>query len=145
MEIRAYRKDADQQACLAVWDSNVPEFLITEQREAFESFLNEPAATCVVMEHDGAIIGLGGYVSSAPDTVRLQYGTIRRDMQRQGLGRFLLLYRLKAIGALADVVFVEAVVPERLARFYEKNGLKPQQKLADGTVVCRMKLQVCAG
>jgi GNAT superfamily N-acetyltransferase len=145
MEIRAYREDTDREGCLAVWDSNVPEFLDAERRGKFAEFLRDPAAVCFVMEHDGAIIGAGGYAKTGQDSIRLRFGTIRRDLQRQGLGRFLLLYRLKAIGSLAGVVFVEAEVPEALVRFYEKNGLKPQHRLEGGTVVCRMKLQVCAG
>jgi GNAT superfamily N-acetyltransferase len=144
MDIRAYRKDSDRDGCLAVWDSNVPEFLNAEQRDAFAAFLDSPA-TCFVMEHDGVVIGVGGFATTADDRVRLLYGIVRRDLQRQGLGRFLLLYRLKAIGGLPGIVFVEAEVPERLARFYEKNGLKPVRTLPGGSIECRMKLQVCAG
>jgi len=132
---------SDAARCLAVLDSNVPDFFTASDREAFGAFLNNiPEGTAFyVMEHAGEVIGCGGF-SQAPESVKLQWAMIRRDLHRQGLGRFLLLFRLKQAGQIAGVQFVEAEVPPRLAAFYEKNGLKPTAQ----TGIHRMKLQVCA-
>lgn len=134
MEIRPYQPSQDLAGCLAVFDSNGGD---AAARQAFADFLAS-GAKVFVMEHDGAIIGCGGFTVQQDQVARLHYGMIRKDLQRQGLGRFLLLYRLKEIGKHPDVVFVEAAVPPHLSRLYERNGLKPA-----GGGIHRMKLQVC--
>ena len=121
-----------------MFDSNFDAAL----RKGFELFLRSPSKTYFVVEHEGAIVGCGGFEAQATEA-RLAWGTIRGDLQRQGLGRYLLLYRLKAIGNLAGIEFVHAVVPSPLARFYEKCGLKPQSE-GEGMTRMRMKLQVCS-
>ena len=137
MDIRPYR-DSDAAGCLAVFDSN---FDVVEQRHDFEAFLQSPTSACVVIEHQGDIIACGGYEVQG-SAARLYWGMVRRDMQRQGLGRYLLLYQLKEIGNLPGIQFVHTIVPLPLARFYEKNGLKLQRE-GDGLAELRMKLQVC--
>lgn len=134
MEIRPYQPNQDLTGCLAVFDSNEGG---TADRQAFADFLADESAHVFVMEHAGAIIGCGGFTVQE-QVASLHYGMIRKDLQRQGLGRFLLLYRLKEIGKQPGIVFVEASVPQHLSRFYERNGLKPA-----GGVMHRMKLQVC--
>jgi N-acetylglutamate synthase-like GNAT family acetyltransferase len=142
MEVRPFRDQSDAARCLAVLDSNVPDFFGTAEREMFTSFLSrmpEEGTTFYVMEHAGEVIGCGGF-TRARECVRLQWAMIRMDLQKQGLGRFLLLYRLKQAGQIPGVQFVEAEVPARLAAFFEKNGLKPTAQSG----IHRMKLQVCA-
>ena len=47
----------------------------------------------VVIEHEGTVIGCGGYTSDG----ELVLGTIRPDLRGQGLGRFLLLARSSGV------------------------------------------------
>jgi ribosomal protein S18 acetylase RimI-like enzyme len=138
MDIRPYRYQ-DRASCLAIFDSN---FNSAQQREEFEAFLRSTESTCFVAEHNDEVIACGGFSASSHEA-RLQWGMVRRDLQRQGVGRFLLLYRLKAIGNLPGIQFVQAVVPAPLTRFYEKNGLKLQRE-GDGLAEMRMKMQVCS-
>lgn len=139
MDIRPYREQ-DHTACLAIFDSN---FASATQRQDFEAFLRSTGSTCLVAEHNGTVIACGGF-SVDRTQAQLHWGMVRRDLQRQGVGRYLLLYRLKAIGNLDGIQFVQAIVPVPLARFYEKNGLKLQRE-GDGLAEMRMKLQVCSG
>jgi ribosomal protein S18 acetylase RimI-like enzyme len=138
MDIRPYREH-DHTGCLAVFDSN---FSSQAQRQDFETFLRSSDATCFVAEHNEEIVACGGF-SADRMQAQLHWGMVRRDLQRQGLGRYLLLYRLKAIGNLPGIQFVQAVVPAPLIGFYEKNGLKLQRE-GDGLAEMRMKLQVCS-
>jgi GNAT superfamily N-acetyltransferase len=133
VEPRPYRS-ADREACLAVFDSNAP----AGGREEFERFLEE-GLDCTVLEHEGSIVGCGGFVIEG-ETARLVHGMIRRDMQRLGLGRFLLMYRLRQIAkAASPVKFVRVTVDAKWARFYEKQGFKPGPGGGD----LMMKLTVC--
>ena len=138
MEPRPYRP-SDRDACLAVFDSNnLPD------RPAFESFLGGPA-NFTVLEHEGGIVGCGGYSIGPEGIATLLHGMIRRDLRRMGLGRFLLLYRLRQISKSAiDVRFAHLTTTPEAAPFYEKQGFKPSSVREDGTLAFVMKLTVCA-
>jgi len=77
LEIRPYTP-ADREACLAVCDS------IGGRRSAFERAL-DAIPMFFVAEHDGAVIGCGGF-SIDGALARLEHGMVHRDWQRQGLG-----------------------------------------------------------
>ncbi len=127
MDIRAYVA-TDREGCLAVCDS------IGGDHGAFAKALGE--IRFFVAEHDGAIIGCGGFAIDGA-TARLLHGMVHRDWQRQGLGRFLLFYRLREISKAAEVAFVTAAPPEDAAGFYEKQGFRRE----NGVMI--KKLTVC--
>ena len=139
MEIRPYKLE-DREACLSVFDSLGEPSRWPE----FAAFLEKPPAVYLVLEHDGRLIGCGGFHAEAGHAVaRLEWGMIQRDLQRQGLGRYLLLYRLKEIGRVAGVQHVELTAPPGIAPFFEKYAFRVAGE--DSGLVCmRMKLQVCA-
>lgn len=130
MDIRPY-VPADREGCLAVCSS-----------ASFAAFLEYPEGPFFVMEHDGAVAGCGGFTISG-DTARLHWGMIREDQRSQGLGRFLLMYRLREIGKAGDVQRVLAEVPSLYASFFEKQGFKLARVTQD-TVEMVKKLAVCA-
>jgi len=139
MEPRVYSR-SDRDACLAVFDSNA-----LPAREEFEQFLDAgDLSNFTVLEHDGSIVGCGGFVLRGNVAILLN-GIIRKDMQRMGLGRFLLMYRLRQISRAPgqfDGVNVE-VLPQ-WAAFYEKQGFKRrQQQDTSGPAQLFMKLTVC--
>lgn len=107
-----------------------------ECREALTQYLDAGPESFFVLEHPAfGVVACGGY-SIGPDRVAtLEWGIVREDLRRQGLGRYLLLWRLKRIGSSAG--YVRALVPPAFEAFYRKNGFKP----ADGALL--MKLTVC--
>jgi len=129
VEIRPYTP-ADCEACLAVCDS------IGGDRGAFEHAL-AAIPMFFVAEHDGTIVGCGGF-SIDGALARLEHGMVHRDWRRQGLGRFLLFYRMREISKACNVALVIAAPPEDAAVFYEKQGFR----LENGVFV--KKLTVCA-
>jgi N-acetylglutamate synthase-like GNAT family acetyltransferase len=147
MDVRAYLPE-DREACLAVFDSNVaPGFFTPAERAGFARFLDQPVGAYLVLEHEGRIIGCGGYRAEAGHPVAgLSWGMIQRDLHRQGLGRYLLLYRMKEIGRVPGVTTVELRTTPEVAPFFEKYAFRVVGTAADGAglVEMRMKLQVCA-
>lgn len=137
MEIRPYAP-ADADACLTVYDSYAPE---PGERAAFAAFLAAPAGAYLVMEHEDRILGCGGF-TVAPPEARLTWGMVHREAARQGLGRFLLLYRLKEIGKSAGVLFAGVSVPREFAGFFARQGFK-ELPAPPGRVEMQRKLQVC--
>ena len=114
MEIRAYTP-ADREGCLTALETVAP-----EQRLAFEAYLDS-APTLFVAEHDGRIAGFGG-IEVADASARLVWGTVRRDVQRMGLGRFLLMYRLKEISKRGNYEYVAAAAPDSARAFFLAQG-----------------------
>lgn len=121
MDARPY-EPRDRAACLVVLLS-LP---APPELPLFEAWLDHAGCPYFVLEHDGAIVGCGGY-SLTPDRTlaELQWGMIAPAFQRQGLGRFLLLYRIREIGKIGTVNLVTVHPPAHAAGFYEKQAFRP--------------------
>ena len=143
MEVLPYLTSYSE-ACLAIFDSNTPQFFQPSERESFAQFLQDPNCTYLVMEHDDAIVGCGGfYLDDSKAQARLCWGMIHQAAQRQGLGRFLLLYRIREIGKAGVVERVTLQTTAAAATFYEKQGFKRVQPSDPHIVDMVMKLTVC--
>lgn len=140
MDIRPY-SPADHDACLEVFDSNSPELLSASLRPAFAVFLDSGEKPFFVAEHDGEIVGCGGFTIDGT-MARLLWGIVRRQWQRQGLGRFLLFYRLREITRNAAVQMVSLRAPRQAAAFFTSQGFR--EVSGDGEWVEMVKrLAVC--
>jgi len=137
MDMRRYEPD-DRASCLGVFDSLAPALLDAAARPGFEAWLDRNEGPFFVMEHDEIVVGCGGY-SLSPDqsTATLRWGMIRADAQKMGLGRFLLMYRIREIGRAGTVGVVSAHPPQPSAGFFEKQGFR-----SNGVELVR-KLTVC--
>jgi len=143
VELRPY-SSADRDSCLAVFDSNASQFIDPGARREFEEFLDRRNCSYFVMEHDGAIVGCGGYaIEQEKALARLVWGMVRSDSQKLGLGRYLLLFRLREITKAGGIQTVHLDAPQNSARFYEKQGFKVVGIVKDDRVEMMMKLAVC--
>ena len=122
MDIRAYTV-ADAEGCLGLFASNEDEYFTCEERARFATFLQAPPGNYYVMEHEGVLVGCGGFAAlDEPGSVTLTWEMVRRDLHGKGLGRFLLFYRLKEIGKLTGVAMVKLETPRKAAGFFSKAG-----------------------
>jgi N-acetylglutamate synthase-like GNAT family acetyltransferase len=149
MDLRPYLP-ADRDDCLRLFDSNTPRFFDSGDRRKFEEFLNEQHRSYFAMEHDGAIIGCGGFAIEPDKTAaRLVWGMVRADSHKLGLGRYLLLFRLREITKVGGIERVHLDTSQHSAPFYEKQGFKVSRTVKDGygpgldRVEMVMKLVVC--
>lgn len=150
MDIRSYAPD-DLENCLVLFDSNTPRYFVESERSDFEQFLTHLDCPYFVLEHEGAIIGCGGYVVTVDQhAARLRWGMVRVDSHRNGLGRFLLLFRLREIGKLGHIQLVHLQTSQHSAPFFEKQGFKTVAVVQDGftagmdKVEMVKKLTVCS-
>jgi N-acetylglutamate synthase-like GNAT family acetyltransferase len=103
-----------------------------------------------VIEHEGSVAGCGGYVSEDKSMASLVWGMVRSDLHRLGLGRFLLLFRLRRISQTMSVPIVRVGTSQHTMAFFEKQGFKAVSVEKDGfapgidRVEMVMKLAVCA-
>lgn len=143
MDIRTYTV-ADAGGCLGLFDSNEDEYFTWEAREQFTAFLRAPPGNYYVMEHEGVLVGCGGFAAlDEPSSVRLTWGMVRRDLHQKGLGRFLLFYRLKEIGKLSGVALVKLDAPRRAAGFFAKAGGFREEGERANQVSMVKRLTVC--
>ena len=132
MDIRPYAQD-DREHCLGVFDSNAEQSFAQDERGSFNQFLEDTDCPYFVMEHAGAIVGCGGYrVLAEQHAARLVWGMVRADLHKQGLGRFLLLFRLREIGRLNGIEVVELETSTISATFFTKQGFQVVNVIRDG-------------
>jgi GNAT superfamily N-acetyltransferase len=137
-------------ACLALFDANCPAAFHPGERADFVAFLAAPAYPYFVMVHDDEVVACGGFrrIEGSP-AARLHWGMVRPDLQRQGLGRYLLLYRIREIGKIPGIQIVECGTTPLSAPFFEKQGFYPISIEKDGwgpgmdRIEMRKKLVVC--
>ena len=142
MDTRLYQ-DTDREACLAVFDTNLPDYFGPHERDKFSAFLQARPGPYFVMEHNDAIVACGGYTLSSPSTARLTWGIVGREFHRQGLGRFLLLYRLRNLTRDNPAVeMVGLATSPQAAPFFESQGFRRAN--ADNLIEMTKRLTVCA-
>ena len=132
MDLRPYQPD-DRNACMAMMD-----------RPGFEWFLDALSCPYFVMEHDGAIVACGGYQMEVQEKqARLVWGMVGPQWRKMGLGRLLLMYRLREIGKVDGIERVVVETTPEAAPFFEKQGFKVIQVLEDRVEMVK-RLIVCA-
>ena len=150
MDIRLYSA-ADRPACMDVFESNAPQFFHPSERACFQAFLDAMDCAYFVIEHESRVAGCGGYAVAEDNSMAsLVWGMVRRDLHRLGLGRFLLLFRLRRIRQTTSVPIVRLGTSQHAVAFFEKQGFKAVSVEKDGyapgidRVEMVMKLAVCA-
>jgi N-acetylglutamate synthase-like GNAT family acetyltransferase len=138
MEIRPYGAQ-DRDGCLAIFDSIWP----SGDRTQLAAFLDSSPSQFFIAEHDSAIVGCGGFAVEG-EQGRLLWGMVHRRWQRQGLGRFLLFYRMREITRNGTVATVNARVPAAAAPFYAAQGFR-EVHTAGAEVEMTKRLAVCGG
>lgn len=136
MDIRPY-SPADRDACLEIFDSNLP----LESRHLFATFLDGVPADFFVAEHNNEIVACGGFEING-ETARLQWGMVHSKLQRQGLGRFLLFYRMRQITRNAAVQMVTLECPRQAAPFFASQGFREVTGNGEAVVMVK-RLAVC--
>jgi N-acetylglutamate synthase-like GNAT family acetyltransferase len=121
MKIRNYSVH-DRQSCVQVLDGNTPEFFVPKDRDDFSRFLDNLPGPYFVIEDRGLIVACGGWAMDAEEVAALTWGMVRRDLHRQGIGRDLLHYRLKAIRADGRAKVVRLRTVPLVQEFFARQG-----------------------
>ena len=130
--IRPYAP-SDRSACLALFDSNTPDFFAPHERNEFAGFLDRSSATMLVLETSGGeLVGCGGYYIRAESTDGgLAWGMIARRWHRRGAGRTLLRSRLRALKT-AGAGSVTVHTSQHSRGFFEREGFEEVRVVLDG-------------
>ncbi|MGE4411509.1 MAG: GNAT family N-acetyltransferase [Sphingobium sp.] len=132
--IRAYEMQ-DKQACLALFDSNVPRFFAPSERNDFARFLEKAAFACAyrVIERAGRLAGCGGLaIETDGVTATLCWGMIDNALHRQGLGRLLTEIRLREARETPGIRYVRVNTSQHTRDFYARFGFVTEKVTPDG-------------
>lgn len=121
IEVRPYAS-RDREACLAVLESQIPASFTWDDRSAFAEFLDTLEAPYFVVEYEGRIIACGGYYVR-PEEGRLTWGMVDARKEGQGIGKFLLYYRLRELSKLGIAMVGIETSPESEG-FFLRQGFR---------------------
>ena len=130
---RAYRPD-DLNACLEVFDSNVPESFDLEERREFIEYLDHlPGPYLVLCDGEGRVHACGGWApGDEPGCADLCWGMVRRSLQGEGWGRALTVARLDGIAARPGLERVRLQTSQDTEGFYARLGFVVVERETDG-------------
>jgi hypothetical protein len=121
---------ADRDACLAIFDSNLPKFFKEHERPDFVAFLDRlPCPFFMVVDADGHPVGCCGYT---PERGRLVYGMVTQAWHRQGVGRLLLWARLADWFVAHGPAVVTLLPSQHSSGFFAHDGFVTTKVTAGG-------------
>lgn len=127
---------ANENDCLSIFDSNVPLFFATEEREKFRSFLHRltpPYYYFVVHNANEEIVACGGMkLEFSNHSAMLRWDMVTREFHNRSIGTFLTLSRLHLISQYPDFQMVNLHTSQHSYQFYEKTGFVLQNITPNG-------------
>lgn len=119
-------------ACVAIFEGNLPEFVTRRERGQFDTFLDIGGVRYFVVKTAGdVVVGCGGY-HIQPGAARLCWGLVERSLHRRGIGRFLLCSRLLRIYEQCGATAVTMDTSQLTSAFFEPFGFKVVDRIEHG-------------
>jgi len=121
-------------ACIAIFESNMPTFFAPEEKALFTDWLDNHTATgYYVVEEDGGILACGGVAySPAKQVAVLTWGMVHADHHRQGIGKLFTRYRLELLQKQHPGVVCRIETSQHTKMFYEGLGFVAKELVKDG-------------
>lgn len=125
----------DRDACLALFDGNVPRFFALSERADFARFLERLRSdgTYLVLEREGRVVACGGLGVSADGAMgELCWGMVDRTCHGQGLGRALTEARLRVAATKPGLRRIRLDTSQHTQGFYARFGFRTLSVTPDG-------------
>lgn len=120
---RAYHP-SDKDDCLHIFDSNTPQYFLSNEREIFARYLNNHAEGYLVIEDaSGKIVACGGHVIGLDGgAASLCWGMVHKEKHGQGLGKLLLANRLSLLAGIPKMRLIRMDTSQKSVDFFAKWG-----------------------
>jgi hypothetical protein len=132
--VRSYSSD-DREACLQIFDSNVPGgYFLAHERVEYEAFLDRLPGPYLVVEDGNEILACGGFAphKSEPGAVTLCWGMVTQKRHKSGLGRFLLRERLDRLRSDTSPQIAVVNTSQHSCGFFAKMGFETYRIVQNG-------------
>jgi len=131
MQYRPYQA-MDHAACLEILASNLERYFSFHDPELYREFLARLPGFCGVVEDpEQRAVACGGFCIEGPTAV-LTWGMVHADRHRRGIGRFLLIERLRGIAERPGVERIVMNTAAPVLGFYERMGFAVVKHTPDG-------------
>lgn len=121
------------EACLAIFESNVPRYFRPHERQEFESFLASlPGPYLVLVSPTGTALACGGYAVDDTGAADLCWGMVRREEHGRGLGRALTQMRIAELTKDDRVRSIALQTSQHTSEFYERLGFLTMRIVENG-------------
>lgn len=124
----------DKAACMAIFESNIPQYFMESERPEFEEWLNKPdRAPYYILLQQNEIIACGGiYEDKEKKTAGLAWGMVSHKLHKQGFGKLLTEHRLVAMNALFPGLEQHLETSQHTEAFYRKFGFEVIEVVKSG-------------
>lgn len=131
--IREYESE-DKKACLSIFDSNVPDYFVDNERQEYLEWLDETdRAPYYVLSLGNEIVAAGGiYVDNEKNVAGLAWGMVDNSKHKQGLGRLLTVHRLQLMDQLYPDLDQHLETSQLTEAFYKKFGFETIERVPEG-------------
>ena len=130
--VRPY-EPRDRDACLDLFDSNVPVFFDLSVRAGFAEFLDAMRWPYQVIVRDDRIVACGGHAVEADGTTAAQcWGMVDGRLHGGGLGRRLTEARIASARAVGGITAVRLDTSQHTEGFYRRFGFRVEAVTPDG-------------
>ncbi|MDR7125031.1 GNAT family N-acetyltransferase [Pseudotabrizicola sp. 4114] len=127
---------ADHPACLALFDSNVPQYFAPSERHDFDSWLQSLPRSdrpYLVMSQNGTDIACGGLMlDPAAGQATMVWGMVDRRLHRQGVGTVLTRARIDLALACPGITRLHLSTSQHSTAFYQRFGFVTTRIVPDG-------------
>lgn len=127
--------DQDYEACLKIFDSNIPKFFDAAERNEFCDFLNGTVKErpYLILEYEEYIVGCGGLaVDLDQKSAFLSWGMVTNSFHGKGIGKLLTEARLDLARAIPEIEMVTLNTSQHTQGFYAKFGFQMTKVTVDG-------------
>lgn len=124
----------DFESCLAIFDSNSPNYFSSAEKQEFEAFLLDLPGPYLIVKHQKfGIVGCGGYAFNQKyKSADLCWGMVHSDFHKQGFGDALLQYRLACIKANPEIKAINLKTSQLTNHFFQKVDFETLNVVKDG-------------
>lgn len=131
--IREYTAE-DKEACLAIFDSNLPQYFMPHERNELIEWLDKTdrASYSVLVEKDEVVACGGIYVDSDKQITGLAWGMVHDSRHKQGLGKALTIHRLETMSQQFPGLDQHLETSQFTEAFYLRFGFETIERIQDG-------------
>ena len=117
---RPYSLD-DKEICLALFDTNCPEYFAPSERSDYENFLNSNPPGYELCIANGDIVGAFGLIEEGENQRRLDWILLNKNSQGSGIGS-IIMNRVLVQARDKCVAIILITTSHKVYNFFEKFG-----------------------
>ena len=132
MRIKPYKQKYFDN-CVDIIESNTPKYILPIEHLAFKNYLLKKNKTYFVLFNGFNLVACGGYgINDSQTKAGLSWGLVHRKHHSQGIGSYLLRFRIENIKKKYPSVNIHLDTSQHTYKFFESFGFIVRNISKDG-------------